>query len=322
MTIAIPPADMVLFAAVVREGGFTSAARLLGLSKQTVSERVAKLEARLGVRLLERTTRRLRTTEPGAAYYARCAAIASQIEDANREVQSGHDEPVGLLRVSAPVLYGRRFLAPVVAHYLRSYPKTRVEVVLADRRVDLIEEGFDLAIRVGTLDDSSLTAKKLGEGHTYHVASPAFLAEHGTPSARDLRGSRCIGMKATETWEVGGVAHKIEPTLVVNDLETGCEAAIAGVGIARSPSLVCREAVRDGRLVVLFGAETTAARPVFAVFPSRRFLPAKVRLFVEALGTLVDPMQPIDVAAAQARAPRARARVARASRSARARGRG
>lgn len=294
MTNAISPADMILFAAVVRDGGFTHAARTLGLSKQTVSERIAKLESRLGVRLLERTTRRLRTTEPGAAYYARCASIASQIEDANREVQSGHDEPVGLLRVSAPVLYGRRFLAPVVVDYLQRHPAMRVEIALADRRVDLVEEGFDLAIRVGELDDSSLTAKRLGDAHSYYVASPAFLAAHGRPTARGLRSVPTIGMRSSETWEIGGVSRKVEPVLVVNDLEAGCEAAVAGVGIARSPALVCREAVLEGRLVVLFDDETSAVRPVFALYPSRRFLAAKVRVFLEALERLVAPMQPIE----------------------------
>jgi DNA-binding transcriptional LysR family regulator len=126
-------------------------------------------------------------------------------------------------------------------------------------------------------------------------------------------------MKPAETWEIGGVTHKIEPVLVVNDLETGCEAAIAGVGIARSPSLVCREAVLDGRLEVLFGAETSAARPVFAVYPSRRHLPLKVRLLVEALDTLIDPMQPIDLLGTRSGAPRPRALRGGAPRGTRAR---
>lgn len=302
MTIAIPPADMILFAAVVREGGFTRAAQSLALSKQTVSQRIANLEARLGVRLLERTTRQLRTTEPGAAYYARCSSIAAQIDEANREAQSGNDEPVGLLRVSAPVLYGRRFLAPVVVDYLRRHPAMRVEIVLADRRVNLVDEGFDLAVRVGDLDDSTLTAKKLGDAHSYYVASPAYLTQHGTPSAKTMRSARCVGMRTSEIWEIAGVSHKIEPVLVVNDLESGSEAAIGGVGIARSPSLVCRDAVLDGRLVVLFETESTSVRPVYALYPSRRFLSAKVRVFLEALERLVEPMHPI-VGRTRARSP-------------------
>lgn len=308
MTIAIPPADMLLFAAVVREGGFTRAAKQLGITKQTVSERIARLEERLGARLLERTTRKLRVTDTGAAYYERCAAIAQQIDAANDEVQARRSEPMGRLRVSAPVLYGRRFLAPVVACYMQRHPKASVEIVLADRRIDLVAEGLDLAIRIGRLDDSSLTARKLGEGHVYYVASPEHLAAHGLPTVHALRTARCIGTRAHETWEVEGVHAKVEPILVVNDLEIACDAAVAGIGIARLPGLVCREPVLDGRLRVLFPAASGAVQPVYAVYPSRRYLPATVRAFLEALDTLVDPMRPIE---APLPAARARARTRR-----------
>jgi DNA-binding transcriptional LysR family regulator len=295
LTMMSTPADMLLFAAVVREGSFTRAARQLGITKQTASERIGKLEERLGVRLLERTTRRLRVTDSGGTYYERCAAIAAQIDEANSEVQQRQAEPVGLLRVSSPVLYGRRFLAPVIADFLARYPKVRVEVVLADRRVNLIEEGFDLAIRIGTLDDSSLAARKLGETHVYYVASPGFLSQYGMPSAKTLRGMRCIGLRSFETWEVLDVQNKIEPVLVVNDMEVACEAAIAGVGIARLPAIVCRDAVGDGRLRVLFGPEPAVRPAVYAVYPSRRYLPAKVRVFLDGLAALVEPMLPLDV---------------------------
>ena len=286
----ISPADMVLFAAVVREGSFTRAARQLGITKQTASERIGKLEEQLGVRLLERTTRRLRMTESGATYYDRCAAIAAQIDEANSEVQQRQAEPVGLLRVSSPMLYGRRYLAPVVADFLSRHPKASVELVLADRRVNLIEEGLDLAIRVGALDDSSLVARKLGEGPVYFVASPGFLSKYGTPGARELRDARCIGFSAFETWEAENVKSRIDPVLTVNDLEVACEAAIAGVGIARIPELLCRDAVRDGRLKILFGPRPAMLRTIHAVYPSRMNLPAKVRLFVDALAALTEPM--------------------------------
>lgn len=300
-SVSVSPSDLLLFAAVVREGSFTRAARLRGITKQTVSERIARLEEQLGVRLLERTTRRLRVTDAGATYSERCAAIAAQIDEANSEVQRRQLEPVGLLRVSAPLLYGRRFLAPVVADYLGRYPRTRVEVVLADRRVDLIGEGFDLAIRIGHLDDSSLAVRKLGEGALYYVASPRFLAAHGTPSARELGAARCVGVRPFETWTAAGVTVKLEPVLVVNDLEVACDAAIAGVGITRLPAIVCREAVRDGRLRVLFGPEPALLQPVYAIYPSRQYLPAKVRLFVDALAALVEPMRPLDVPAREGR---------------------
>lgn len=291
----LSPADMILFAAVVREGSFTRAARQFGVTKQTTSERIGKLEERLGVRLLERTTRQLRVTDAGAAYYERCASIAAQIEEANAEVQRRQTEPVGLLRVSAPMLYGRRYLAPVVADYLGRYPRARVEIVLADRRVHLIEEGLDLAIRIGALDDSSLAARKLGEGHVYYVASPGLLARHDVRDADDLRAARCVGIRPVETWELRGARLKIEPVLVVNDLEVACEAAIAGVGVAQVPAIVCRAAVADGRLRVLFGPEPAMRRSVYAAYPSRRYLAAKVRVFLDALATLVEPMLPLDL---------------------------
>ena len=292
MTIA--PSDMLLFAAVVREGGFTRAARALGLTKQTVSARIAKLEEGLGVRLLERTTRQVRVTDGGAGYAERCAAIALDIEQANDEVQQRQAEPVGLLRVSAPVLYGRRFLAPVLSRYLGRYPRVQVEIALSDRRVDLIEEGIDLAVRIGALDDSSLTMRKLDEGHVYYLASPRFLKTYGVPTPSALRSLRCIGARPHETWQVGTVSAKIEPVLVVNDLEVACAAAVDGVGLARLPSLVCGQEVRAGRLVVLFPGEAPQSRPVYAVYPSRRQLPTKVRAFIDCLSELVEPMKPLE----------------------------
>ena len=279
----ISPADMVLFARVVREGSFTRAARQLGITKQTASERIGKLETQLGVRLLERTTRRLRLTESGTAYYDQCAEIAARIDTANHEVQRRQAEPIGLLRVASPLLYGRRYLTPVVADFLARYPKASVELVLADRRVDLIEEGLDVAIRIGPIDDTSLVARKLGEGPVHFVASPAYLARHGMPSAKALRSARCIGFSPFETWEAEGVKTRIDPVLTVNDLEVACDAAIAGVGIARVPELLCRDALRDGRLRLLFGPRPTLLRAIHAVYPSRANLPSKVRLFVDAL---------------------------------------
>jgi DNA-binding transcriptional LysR family regulator len=285
---------MLLFAAVVREGSFTKAARRFGITKQTTSERIGKLEERLGVRLLERTTRRLRPTEPGAIYYEKCAAIAAQIDEANAEVQRRQTEPVGTLRVTAPALYGRRFLGPVLADYLGRHPKMRAEILLTNRRVELIEEGIDLAIRVGLPKDATVAVAKLDEGHVYYVASPGFLAKHATLRPEDLRSVRCIGLRASDTWEAKGHVARVEPVLVVNDLEVACEAAVAGVGVAELPALVCREAVQAGRLSVLFGPEPALRRAIYAVCPTRRHLPLKVRSFVEALQTLVQPMLPLD----------------------------
>jgi DNA-binding transcriptional LysR family regulator len=232
-------------------------------------------------------------TEPGRAYFDRCAAIATQIDEANRQVVGAQLEPAGLLRVSAPVLYGRRYLAPVVSEYLRRYPRARVELMLVDRRVDLVEEGVDLAVRIGELASSSLTARKLGEGHTYLVASPKFLARHVVPNPSSLTSVPCIGMQPRETWSVGPTKVRVEPVLVVNDLEVACDAAVAGVGVACLPGIVCRQAVERRQLRVLFGATSAIAKGVYAVYPSRQYLPAKVRAFIDALADLVEPMRPL-----------------------------
>lgn len=283
--------SMLVFAAVVRAGSFTRGARQLGITKQTASERIGKLEQQLGVRLLARTTRALHLTDAGAPYYQHCASIAEEIEAAESELEQRLTEPVGLLRVSAPVLFGRRFLAPVIAEFMASYPKVRIEVVLADHRINLVGEGIDLAIRIGALDDSSLAARKLGNGHVYYVASPSYVKRVGL--APDLREARCIGMRPFETWSVGNKSFKIEPVLVVNDLEIGCDAAIAGVGLARLPSLVCRESVEAGRLRVLYSAQSAPMAPVHAVYPSRQYLPAKVRVFLDALSAPTAPLAPL-----------------------------
>lgn len=300
MTVLVSPADMVLYAAVVRQGSFTRAARELGITKQTASERIAKLEAQLGVRLLERTTRRLRTTDAGASYFERCRAIAAQIEEANREVQQQQTEPSGTLRVSVPVLYGRRFLTAVATQYLARFPKVRVEIILADRRVNLVEEKIDIAIRIGELPDSTLSARKLGEGYVYFVASPRYLAERGVPKPSTIADACFIGTRPSETWPLFRSPTKIAPVLVVNDLEMACEAAIAGVGIARLPGLVCRNAVEEGALEVLFGAAPALLSPVYAVFPSRRHLAAKVRSFLDLLASEIEPMRPLEVTARRA----------------------
>jgi DNA-binding transcriptional LysR family regulator len=287
MTIEVEPADMLLFAEVLRSGSFTGAAARLGLTKQTVSARIARLEGALGVRLIERTTRRLRATEEGALYQERCAAIARQIREANEEVSSRQAEPTGLLRVSAPYLYGRRFLSPVIARYARLYPGAQLEVALGDRRVDLLEEGFDLAIRINPEEDSSLSARRVGESRVSYVASPALLRRAGSRRPERVLQLPCVGTRASETWELGGQRHRIAPRVVVNDLELACDAVVAGAGVARLPGLVCGGLLAEGRLQEVWPEE---GRPVavYAVFPSRKHLSAKVRAFIDLLSTEVE----------------------------------
>jgi DNA-binding transcriptional LysR family regulator len=274
---------MVLFVTVVRENGFTRAAHKLGSTKQSVSDRIARLETLLGVRLLERTTRRVRPTELGAIYFERCSRIAAAVEEANQEVRSRQIELTGLLRVTAPFLFGRRFLTPIVATFMRQHPKVRVEIVLGDRRTHLIDDGFDLAIRVGALDDSSLTARHLGNARISTVASPRLLKRLGLTDAALLDGVDCIGIRAEEEWVVQGRRLRIRPKLVVNDLEIACAAALAEIGIAYLPELVTAPHLRSGALIRAFEESSPFRVPVYAVYPSRQFLPAKVRAFIDLL---------------------------------------
>lgn len=274
--------DLLAFVAVVRAGGFTKGASSLGISKQLVSNRIASLERRLGVRLLERTTRSVRTTDTGAAFYERAQRIAGEIDEAEREARDLQSHPTGVLRVSAPHLFGRRFLAPVVATYLRAFPDVRVELVLADRRSNLVEEGFDLAIRVGPLDDSSLTARRLGSVRVSIVASRAFVRAHPMASAGDLDHGATIGFRPVEEWIIAGKKHRVRPRLVVNDLEIACDSALAGLGVASLPELVTGPLLKRGELRRVFPADDVLA-PVHAVYPSRELLSSKVRSFVDAL---------------------------------------
>jgi DNA-binding transcriptional LysR family regulator len=282
-------ADMLVFADVVREGSFTRAAKRIGITKQSVSERIANLESALGLRLLERTTRSIRATEAGALYVQRCSAIAALIEEANQEVRNRHTEPNGPLRISSPYLYGRRYLAPVIAEYLAKYPKVHIELALSDRRIHLIEEGFDLAIRIGRLEDSSLAARRIGEAYVYYVARAALARTLSSKRlGGGLEGLPLIGTRSQELWDISNKKHKVSPRMVVNDLEIACELACLGHGIARIPALVCAPRVLDGTLKILW-RESAQREPVSLLFPSAKYLAPKVRAFAELLA-LVPPM--------------------------------
>ncbi len=275
--------SMLVFAQVVQQESFTRAARKIGLSKQAVSERVGRLEEALGVKLLHRTTRSLHPTDAGAGYARACLSILAQVEEANAEVMSHQVEPSGLLRVSVPVVYGRRFLGPVVAQFLARYPRVRLEVVLTNRRTHLVDDGVDLAIRVGELDDSNLVAKLLGWGEVSIVGSPDYLCRLRREGNENLSEARVISLRGQETWTLGSTSVRVDPVLVVDDLELVQKAAIAGVGLARLPSFISSDAMSQGTLEHAFPDIAPERRPVYAVWPAREYLPPKVRLFVDAI---------------------------------------
>lgn len=276
--------DLQIFAAVAREGGFTAAARKLGLSKQAVSERVARLERELGVRLLERTTRHVHPTDAGVTFAARCGAIATQVVEAEREAQAASIAATGTLRISAPVVFGRHVLVPVLSELLERNPALRVEAVLTDRFVHLLDEGIDAAIRVGSLEDSTLRAKRLGSVRARVVASPDHLARFGRPRAAEaLADARTITSRSDESWTLGRRRVRLAPVLVIGDLEAVRDAALRGLGIARLPDPICADGLAAGTLVELFPRQAPPPAAVHVVMPPGPYQPAKVRVVVEAL---------------------------------------
>jgi DNA-binding transcriptional LysR family regulator len=282
--------ELVIFTKVVEAGTFSGAARALGLPKSTVSRKITQLETRLGSRLLNRTTRSVKLTEVGAAHYERCARIVAEAEEAERELSRMQERPRGVLRVSAPVDYGAT-LGPLVAAYLAEHAEVSVALDLSNRFVDLVEEGYDLAIRAGRLDDSSLVARQLGTGLLVACASPAYLARHGTPNRPEqLEAHACIlygSHTHRQTLRFGTPARSVSislvPRLAVNNMTAVRDAAMAGLGVAIAPWAACREALQGGALVRLLEDWPLDSGGIYAVYPSPRHLTPKVRSFIDFL---------------------------------------
>lgn len=293
----MPTADLnavSAFAKVVELKSFRAAAAALGTPKSTVSRKVAELEDALGARLLERTTRSLRLTDAGKAYHTRICPALDALGEAERAVEEQSAKPSGRLKLSMTVEGGQTLLGPILGEFLRLYPDVQVEVELLDRRVDLIEEGFDLAIRAGILSDSSLIAKKLGSPGCLHVfASPKYLKARGTPKhPRELAQHDCLIMSAQSApgvWtfkdKKKAVTVKVGGRSEANSFMLLRELAIAGHGFVRLPRYLAAEALRRGELVSVLTRYLPDAMPWHAVFPSARNLSPKVRALVELLET-------------------------------------
>lgn len=299
--------DMLFFAEVVERGGFAAAGRHLGVPKSRLSRRVAELEARLGVRLLQRTTRKLSVTEVGDLYLRHCVAVRDEAEAAAAAVEQAHTEPRGTIRVACPVTLAQSTLGPIMAIFLARHPLVKVDMRVSNRVVDLVEEGVDVALRVrATLEDSgSLVVKNLGLSKAFLIASPAQLKRQGQPaSVEELAGLDTIGMSGIDgkaSWNLlgpGGVSHVLphQPRFVADDLLTLKFAALGGAGMCVLPDYMCHQELQDGRLrQVLPG---WAPRPAIfhAVYPSRRGMVPAVRSFLDFLGEYIDaeglPRQP------------------------------
>ncbi|MFF0950138.1 LysR substrate-binding domain-containing protein [Rhizobium leguminosarum] len=280
--------DIMIFARVIEAGSFTAAARLLGMPKTTVSRRIAALEHELGVRLLQRTTRSLNLTDAGRLYYEESSQALRTIEDANLRLAEARAEPSGTIRISAPVGFGGHFLQDAIFDFLAAYPKSKVELRLTDDRLNLVENGIDLAFRTGVLEDPTLIARKLGSTHRILCASAEYLARCGTPDhPDDLARHDCViaGQSAQAQWLLQG-PHGQETIAVsgrfaANEMLAVMAAAIAGYGIAQLPYGVGETCIRDGRLCRVLDGYTTPAGGLHVVYPSSQHLSPLVKIFIE-----------------------------------------
>ena len=279
----------LVFTRVVQDGSFSAAARQLGMPKSTVSRKVAELERRLGARLLQRTTRTLSLTDAGRAYFQRAVRAIAEAEEAELAVTRMQQTPRGLLRVTMPLSFGH--LGALVASFLERCPEVQVDLVCTDRVVDLVEEGFDVAVRAGRLSDSTLVARRLGVLQNIAVASPAFLERCGVPRApEDLEHFDCavFGVGgAGGRWEVRNgektVSVPVRARLVVNDMDFLHAAALAGRAITLLPAGRCAADLKQDRLRRVLPAWCSPDVPVHAVYPSRRHLSPKVEAFLDHL---------------------------------------
>ncbi|HLE67896.1 MAG TPA: LysR family transcriptional regulator [Burkholderiales bacterium] len=290
--------EMRAFQAVADTGGFTAAAAELRVSQSLVSRAIARLERRLGTTLLHRSTRRVSLTDEGVTFLQGCRRVLEEIGEVERSVTSG-ESPVGILRVSASLHFGHDRIVPLLPEFMARYPKLEVQLSLADRQVDLIEEKIDVAIRLGRLASSSLIAKKIGEQRRLIVASPAYLAQRGRPKTPDdLLDHNCLlwdeGHDDLNRWpfEVNGAMRhiKVRGRLVVNNAQALLRLAVLGVGITRMSEYLARPLIRGGELVSLLEvSHRDEATPVHALYARTNIAKPRVRAFLDFLTEKLSP---------------------------------
>ena len=290
--------ELVVFQAVAKHASYARAAEELGLSPSGVSRIVSRIEERLGARLLHRTTRKLSLTESGAAFHARTTQILADLADAEAEVQSAVARPKGTLKVTASIMFGELYLAPLLPELLGHFPELSVEMTLTNRFVDLVDEGIDLAIRIGSLADSRLVARRLCINRRVLVAAPRYLKRHGTPrSVDDLGRHQAIlftGFSRPNEWKLigptGPVSVSVSGRVATNNIHTLTAAAKEGLGITVGATLSVGPALLSGELVRVLSDHEFEPSAVFAVYPSARQLSTKTRAAVDFLAArLGDP---------------------------------
>jgi DNA-binding transcriptional LysR family regulator len=313
-----------VFVRVVDKRGFTAAAQSLGLPKSSVSRAVSRLETVLGVRLLQRTTRSVHLTEAGAAFYARASRALTDLAEARETAGEQQDAPRGVVRVTAPVDLGVEFLAEIVARFARRFPEIRVEMNLTSRRVDLVEEGFDLALRAGRLSDSSLVARKLGTIESRLLASPAYLRRRGTPrSVAELAEHDCVifrGREGVAEWALvgpeGAARAEVRGPIDADDISFLRRAVLAGAGIGLLPWVMCARDVHAGKLARVLPEHASRGAHLYLVYPSSRQVPRRVGVFRDFVVESMTP-PPWEVCAQKERAALRRPRSSAAAPSAR-----
>lgn len=285
--------EMETFSSVVDAGSFVKAADMLGLSKAAVSRYVDALEERLGIRLLHRTTRRLSMTEEGQVFYARCKELLAGVAEAEIEITSKSGEASGLLRLNAPVTFGIQHLAPLWGDFLKLHPRLKLDITLSDRVVDLVEEGFDVAVRITSLTSSTLVSRRLTTTRPVLCASPKYLQANGAPAVpADLTRHAIISysyFSMKDEWTFAGpsgpVSVRTDPVVHTNSGDTCRALALAHHGIILQPTFLIGSDLEAGALIELMPEFKSAEIGVFAVYPSRKHVPAKVRSLVEFLAS-------------------------------------
>ena len=282
---------MAIFARVVEDKSFSAAARNLNLSKSLVSKQVTQLEKLLGVRLLNRTTRALSVTDAGAVLYEHCSRIVEELEEARLAVGRLQAEPRGLLRISAPVAFGRLHVATALPQFLADYPDLKIDMVTTDRFVDLAEEGYDLVIRIVDQPAPNLVARKLAPVQRRMVATPDYFARYGVPETpADLEKHNCLTytyFNPQDPWRLrgpdGDISVRATGNLRLNDDDALAEAVMKGLGLALLPTFIIGEALQAGRLRSVLAEYIPLERHIYAVYLANRHVSAKVRAFIDYL---------------------------------------
>jgi DNA-binding transcriptional LysR family regulator len=278
--------SMVVFARVVEAGSFTAAAKRLGSSKAHVSKQIAALERRLGAQLLRRTTRQMNLTEVGQLFYDRCVRVLEEAEEAERSVQHMYAAPRGEIRMAAPMSFGLLHVSRLMPAFLERHPEVRVDLRTSDAYTDLIDERFDLAIRIGALPDSTLVARRLAPIRLVLCATPRYLEEHGRPETPDdLRAHNCLAyMGKNETWNfTNNRSVEVSCNLNVNNGDALLAAALEGAGIVYLPSFLAGPKISEGLLELVLEDDTPQRLAAYAVYPASRHLSPKVRAMVDFL---------------------------------------